>query len=301
VRAHGFRRGAEDQGLRSVADVAPTLRRLCRLPAVDGDGRDLEGPPHETLVAESLFAWGIHGWGQVFAVTDGRYSLVEAGQSLELFDRSRDPGETQPLPFSDPAYERLDRALERFRAARSWSAEGGEMLGSVAPYGELRRSDVGYLSRHQNARLPNPADHMKEWMALLEIPSLVHVCTVRRDSAPLDRALRTLDGIEKTTKTPLIDHHRAAAHAGIAQITGAPAKYRDAAWAELAAIEKGYVQPQTILPAITYCVAASDADALRTLVRLLRRSGKKLDGECEHALEEATRKLELGEAFFSIR
>ena len=41
----------------------------------------------ETLVAESLFTWAIHGWGQAFSVTDGEFSLVEGGSSVEFFDR----------------------------------------------------------------------------------------------------------------------------------------------------------------------------------------------------------------------
>jgi arylsulfatase A-like enzyme len=301
VRGPGFDRGRVDRGLRSVADIAPTLRRLCNLPAAEGDGKDLLGPPHDTLVAESLFAWGLHGWGQVFSVTDGRYTLVEAGRSLELFDRSNDPGERSPLPFTDPAYEKLDRALERFRGARSWTTGGGDILAAVAPYGELRRSDVGYMSRYENAKLPSPGDHMKEWSALLEVPSLIEICAARRDTQGLQRALRALEEIEKTTKTPLIDHYRAGVCAAIAQVTGDNAKYRDAAWAQLAAIEKGYVQSRTILPAIRYCVAASDPDGIRTLVRLLRRSGKRLDAECQDALDAATKKFDLTETYFSTR
>jgi len=46
VRAPGFGRCAEDGGLRSIADIAPTLRRLCNLPQVDADGTDLGEPPH---------------------------------------------------------------------------------------------------------------------------------------------------------------------------------------------------------------------------------------------------------------
>jgi arylsulfatase A-like enzyme len=290
VRGGGFGRGVEGAGLRSVMDVAPTLRRICGLEQRTGDGRDLAGPPHETLVAESLFTWLIHGWGQAFSVTDGEHSLVEGGSALELYDRRNDPGETVPLPFSHPAYEKLDRALERFRS-RSWSA-GGELLASVPPYGELRRHGAGYLTRHENSKLRSPRAHLRYWAMLEGIPPLIKACCARRDATPLATALRTLDQIQKAIpESPRVDHYRAGVLAALAEINGVPAKYGEAAWADLAAIEKGYVQDETILPTISYCVAAPDAEALRTLVRLLKRTGRKPTKEAGQALAEAMEKL----------
>ncbi len=301
IRAPGFARGAVDEGLRCVADVAPTLRRLCRLPLLEGDARDLGGPPHATLVAESLFTWWIHGWGQVFSVTDGDFSLVESGGALELFDRCRDPGETKPLDLAHPAYEKLDRALERFRGRR-WGGAKGELLASVPPYGELRRHDTGYLERRANAALPNPRDHLWDWAALENVPPLIQVCAARRDPAPLENALKSLGEIESRIQgNPLVDHYRAMLHGTIARMTGVPTRYSDAARAELAAIEKGYVQKETIAPAIRYCAASGDSDALRTLVRLLNGSGRKLDPETERALADAMTRLRIGEQeFYSL-
>ena len=106
IRGKGFGPRV-DKGLRSVADIAPTLRRLCGLPAVPGDALDLGGAGHETLVAESLMVQAIHGWGQCFAATDGDFTLVESGPRLELYDRRKDPGELSPLPLNLPAYEKL--------------------------------------------------------------------------------------------------------------------------------------------------------------------------------------------------
>jgi arylsulfatase A-like enzyme len=298
VRAPGFERGAVDEGLRCVADVAPTLRRLCSLPPLEGDARDLGGPPHETLVAESLFTWWIHGWGQVFSVTDGDFSLVESGNALELFDRRRDPGETKPLDLSHPAYEKLDRALERFRGRR-WGGAKGELLASVPPYGELRRHDTGYLERRANAALPNPRDHLWDWAAIENVPPLIQVCAARRDPAPLEAALKSLGEIERRIPgSPRVDHYRAMLHGAIAHMTGVPARFSDAARAELAAIEKGYVQKETIAPAIRYCAASGDSDALRALVRLLNGSGRKLDPETGRALADAMTHLSVGEQVF---
>jgi len=301
VRGPGFDRGAEDTGLRSVADVAPTLRRLCHLPPLEGDGRDLKGPPHETLVSESLFAWGTHGWGQVFAVTDGRFSLVESGPSLELFDRLRDPGETAPLDFPHAAYEKLDRALERFRG-RKWGVAGGEAVASVAPYCEIRRQAGGYLSRRANAALPDPRAHLADWMSLERLNSVLALCLSRRDPALLDDARRVLNDFEaRIPGSPRVDHYRARVLGALADVTGVPSKYSEAAWAELAAIEKGYVVKETIAPAIAYCVASCDVDALETLVRLLDRSKKRLDPETEEALADAVRRLGAAQTRFALR
>ncbi|MFI5402872.1 MAG: sulfatase-like hydrolase/transferase, partial [Planctomycetota bacterium] len=302
LRAPGFKRGAVDDGLRSVMDIAPTLRRLCRLPQAEGDGKDLGGAPHETLVAVSLFTWWIHGWGQVFSVTDGAHSLVESGGTLELFDLKQDPGETKPIDLSHPAFEKLDRALERFRG-RKWGGLGGPALASVPPYGELRRDDRGYLERYGNSALPDPRAHLNEWAAIESVPPLIHLCGIRRDQEPLENALKMLGELEsRIPKSPRVDHYRAMLHAAIAHMTGSTARFSDAAWAELAAIENGYVQRETIALAVDYCVAAKDAEALRTLARLLKRSGRRLDIDIERALAAAAREVRTGdEAFYSLR
>jgi hypothetical protein len=92
-----------------------------------------------------------------------------------------------------------------------------------------------------------------------------------------------------------VDHYRAGVLAAMAEINGVPAKYGEAAWADLAAIEKGYVQDETILPTISYCVAAPDAEALKTLVKLVRRSGRTPTKEAAQALAEAMKKLGVDE------
>jgi hypothetical protein len=291
VRGGGFAKGREDTGLRSLMDIAPTLRRICGLPAAETDGLDLSGAPHETLVSESLFTWGIHGWGQCFAVTDGAHSLVEGGSSLELFDRRSDRGETHPLPLTDPAYEKLDRALEAFRA-RPWVGGDDHILGSVAPYGTLRRAETGYLSRHENAKLLSPRDHLKDWVALESIPPLVRVCTDRHDTRPLEDALKRLDAIgHNIPQSPRVDHYRASVLAALAYLTGSRDRYSAAARSELEAIEKGYVHEEAIVATVTNAVAAEDPDVLAALTAFLRRSGRNLSPDVERALADAVKRL----------
>jgi arylsulfatase A-like enzyme len=294
VRAPGFKRGAVDLGLRGVADIAPTLRRLCSLPAAEAHGKDLNGTPHETLVSESLFTWGIHGWGQVFGVTDGEFTLIESGSRLELFDRRADPGETTPLPITHPAYEKLDRALERFRSQPDDSGDDGERLASVPPYGELRRRASGYLARRENAALPDPRERLKDWALLEGVIPLVQMCRTRRDGEPLQRSLELLQVLERSSPmSPRIDHYRAQVFAALAEITGETERFTEAAWAELGAIEKGYVQDETIQPAIEYALRANDAEALRTLGLLLRRERVRLGEETARAFREASAKLKV--------
>jgi arylsulfatase A-like enzyme len=301
VRAKGFVPGALDRGLRSVADVAPTVRRLCGLPALPADGLDLGGPPHETLVSESLLTWSIHGWGQCFAVTDGVHSLVESGPRLELFHRQQDPGETLPLALDHPAYEKLDRALERFRGGPVAAGEG-DLFPSVPPYGELRRRGIRYLSRADNARLLDPVEHLRSWATLTSIASVVRLCRERRDAAPLAEALRMVDEVErKSPGTPRIDHCRAEIHAAAAWVTGDTARFADAAQHEMKAIEKGYVQRDTILPAISYCLAASETKVFRALLECLKTQRLRLNDEIEQALADAAAKLDVSVEGFPPR
>ncbi len=293
VRAEGFGAGT-DPGLRCVADVAPTLRRLCGLPEVPSDGRDLRGPPHGTLVAESLFTWRIHGWGQCFAVTDGDFTLVESGPRVELFDRRRDPAEEKPLPLSHPAYETLDRALERFRSGASVDRDG-ELFVSLPAYGQARRHVSGYLARHDNARLRDPAPHLGMWMAIEDMPWVMRMAVGRRDGAPLEAALTMLDGIAQATpESPLVPYRRAQVLEAMAEVTGERRWHGLAARAHFEAVEKGYDTDAPVRDAIASAVRAGDADVLRAIAAFLGREGRRIDPSVAQAIEEASRAIAEG-------
>ncbi|HEX5138964.1 MAG TPA: sulfatase [Planctomycetota bacterium] len=291
IRAPGFAAGTSDAGLRSVADIAPTLRRLCGLPGAPSDGLDLGSAPHETLVTESLFTWRVHGWGQCFAATDGVFTLVETGPRLELFDRRADPGEEHPLPLAQRAYETLDRALERFRSGASVDRDG-ELFVSLPAYGQARRHVTGYLARADNGRLRDPAPHLGMWMAIEDMPWIVHRALERKDRAPLEAALRMLDEIsEATPESPLVPYRRARVLEAMAQVTGEPSWLNGAAAAQLEAVEKGYDTGTAVEDAITTAVAAGDADVLKALAAFLRRDGRKIDPGTERAIAEAERAI----------
>lgn len=138
----------------SLADIAPTLRRLCGLAARESDGTDLLGScGPRVLCGESLYAWRLYGWAQQSVATDGRFTLVDGGPRLELFDRAGDAGELAPLadPRAGEAYERLDRALQHYRRAGRFV--GGAPADVATPYGTERREGAAFLDAAANGAL----------------------------------------------------------------------------------------------------------------------------------------------------
>ncbi len=189
VRGPGWEPGV-DNGPRTVCDVAPTLRAACRLGTVVTDGRALHEPPHETVVSESLMGNRMHGWGQCFAVTDGRFTLMEAGQTFVLYDREMDPQEREPMaPEGKPAYERLDRALQRYRESSARGGTDPSVIASVAPYAAPRRPVTSFLSRKENALRPDPAARIEWGHRYHALHSVVSVAAMRHDHSLLQRAI----------------------------------------------------------------------------------------------------------------
>jgi Sulfatase len=302
VRAPGFAAGAADTGLRCVSDIAPTLRRLCGLPDVQVDGRDLAGAPHAALVAESLFTWRIHGWGQCLAATDGDYTLVESGPGLELFDRRADPAEEKPLPLSHPAYETLDRVLERFRSRQAIERDG-DLHVSLPAYGQVRRQASGYLPRHENADLVDPRPHLTAWMAVQEIPWIIGMAVERRQGAPLEAALRMLADFGRTAAmSPLVPFHRARVCEALAEVTGERSWLEVAASAHLESVQKGYVGNEQVHEAIACAGAAGDAIVLNSLASFLRRDGRRIDPDTQRELAKASLMIaeQVGDRTFAV-
>jgi len=152
----------EDSEPCTLEDLAPTLRTLCGLDSAPSDGRDLrdrdsdEGRADRVLAGESLYAYRLFVWAQQQVAFDGRYSLVDGGPDLHLFDRQTDPGEIRPLadPQAHPAFERLDRALMEYRRADSRSEQGGALTPYGTPYGSKRIAGNALLPVAENRSLP---------------------------------------------------------------------------------------------------------------------------------------------------
>ena len=285
MRGPGVLANSEDAGLRSICDVAPTLRQICNLPgapepdiALGSDrvverpvGRTLLGPPHAVLVSESLYTFRIHGWGQVFAATDGRYTLIESGSRLEFFDRQVDRGETLVLPFRGEAYERLDRAMERYRSTGEGGADGGApLLASLPPYGQLRRRASRYLGRRENGRLLDPRKHLRTWAAIEQMRQTIILGKRQDEPQILYEAVTVLRNLARVTPdSPRLRHCTAFALGAVAELTGQKRYFAEAAREEGRAIELGFAGEEPQLTAIRYAVGSGEAAALQAVVKVI--------------------------------
>jgi hypothetical protein len=134
----GVPQGRAEERVAGLEDIAPTLRRLCRLRERPGDGHDLLDLPEERVsLGESLYGHRLYGWAQQAVAYDGRFALLDGGPRLELYDRASDPSETRPLspPEGHPAFERLDRALTLYRDRRGPEGRGVELPAAPLVYG----------------------------------------------------------------------------------------------------------------------------------------------------------------------
>jgi arylsulfatase A-like enzyme len=152
----GVPRGRTEERVAGLEDVAPTLRRLCRLAPREGDGHDLLALPEERVhTGESLYGHRLYRWAQQSVAFDGRFALLDAGPRVELYDRAADPKELSPLEdhASHPAYERLDRALHRYRDREGAGGRGAEVTAAAIPYGIPLVPQAVFLPVAENRKL----------------------------------------------------------------------------------------------------------------------------------------------------
>ncbi|MDH3592118.1 MAG: sulfatase, partial [Planctomycetota bacterium] len=243
VRAPALTAGAVDHGPRSLNDVAPTLRGWCGLAAQPTDGLALtDDASGRVVVSESLVTFRTYGWGQVFAATDGRFSLVETGPRVELFDIAADPREERPLdPVGHAAYEPLDRALTAYRAGAARPEPAGAYFDAGSPYGHAVRPVTNYLSRPDNAALPDPG-HGFEFRSLMKTArGYIHLGRIQKNAQVLRQAIGILEDLarrEPGNPAPLL--YLAHARGRLGYVSGDKQLHRDAAAAARAAIERGY-------------------------------------------------------------
>jgi len=202
--------GREVPAPSSILDVAPTLRELCELPGRRSDGVSLlQAPRKRVLVGESLYGNRLYGWSQLSVATDGRFTLVDGGRRLELFDRERDPREelVHRDPASHPAYARLDRALLDYQQAKA-AAEEGAVSVENTPYGALRRPVAGFTPRAENRKRADVA-------ASLEVDRLINrmrAAIAARAAAVVERMLGLMEDLERrdlTNPAPSLERGRA--------------------------------------------------------------------------------------------
>jgi len=173
----GVPAGVEDDRVAGLEDVAPTLRKLAGLEPGRGDGRDLLARPAGRIaVGESLYAHRLYGWAQQTVAFDGRYSLVDGGPRLGLFDRAADPGELAPIP--DPAalpeFEELDRALQTYRDRRGPEGRGTELSAAPIYYGVPLVPTSRFLPVAENRRLREVREALPDAMLLDRVNGAIH-------------------------------------------------------------------------------------------------------------------------------
>jgi arylsulfatase A-like enzyme len=243
VRAGALEAGAVDDTPRSLIDVAPSLRAWCGLAAQPADGALLTAEPDRVLVTESLLSYRTYGWGQVFAATDGRFSLVESGPRVALFDRGTDPKELTPLdPIGHPAYERLDRALHAYRAGGSTDREpDGPYFSAGSPYGHAVRPLSQYLTRPENAKLADPQLGFRFRDRMSRAKHLIYTGFKTRNADQLRAAVKDLEALAgEDPDNPAPQLYLTQALGRLGAVTGDPQWNRAAAEAARASIRLGY-------------------------------------------------------------
>jgi len=264
ARAPGLARGAADDTLHTLHGVAPSLRCWAGI-AADGLA-PLAAPGRGIATGASLRAYRVHGWGQALVAFDGRWSLVESGPSLRLFDRASDPGETRPLdPRAHEAFGRLDRALDAYRAFGRRAGDGRRAYGDrPSPYVAARRPVTDLLDRADNARLRDPATGAAFLDALAAARAQLRAGVAERRVDPIRAAIGQLERLAASEPvSPAPWDLLAQAWSAIGEIDGASVAHARAARAAEEAIARGFSVAPVLDLLLSGALESKDADACR--------------------------------------
>jgi arylsulfatase A-like enzyme len=265
VAGPGIPAAREETDVAALADLAPTLRRLCGLPDRDTDGEDLFALPDDRVVpGESLYAYRRYRWAQQTVATDGRFTLIDGGKRWSLYDRASDPDEMRPLPDAEQreVYERLDKALAAYR--RSGAAGGGDPLGRAgSPYGATTIPEATLLAPEANSRRFPVQDGWARVALLNRAEALLALARAGRDAKPLRAVLADLERLERDdpdNPAPCLLRGRA-----LFFVFREPKAAAAALWK---AFERGYTGPDVVRLLRGVLEAAGDAEGLARLDRL---------------------------------
>ncbi len=293
VRAPALARGAEDPGQRSLADLAPTIREWCGLEPGAADGVAISGGRGgRIVVTESMLAYRTYAWAQVFAATNGRFSLVESGPRLDLFDLAADPHETRPIrPEGHAAYEPLDRAIAAYRESKGKGPKGAYMAGS--PYGHAVRPFASYLPRAENARLKDPETGFPFAAQMAAAKSLIHLGKERRDAAALGKAIAILkELVAQDPKNPAPHLYLVHAQGRLGWVLSKPELHRAAARSAKDAIELGYRVAPLLHDLLFESLEAGDPADLRAALEVAVKEPIHPDVNCARLAAEMGVSLE---------
>jgi choline-sulfatase len=160
----------------SLVDVAPTVLRLLGLAPFDADGIDLAPTfagtelPARDLYAESFAPLLDFGWSPLRTLRSERFKFIEAPRA-ELYDISRDPGETQDLSKADvPRAAALRDRVGRY----STDTLDTDRLARLDREALGRLQSLGYASgggRGSSGPRPDPKDRRAIAAGLSEVIS----------------------------------------------------------------------------------------------------------------------------------
>lgn len=184
VKLPGARRARERvRAAVGLTDVFPTIGGIVGFPAGArrrgislADVRGELGSASRRIYSETLYPRLQLGWSDLAALTDDRWSYIEAPRP-ELYDLAVDPGEKNDLASGRPPALRSMRAelLALRKPAASPEAPSSEELEKLGSLGYIR-VDPGSAA-HES--LPDPKDRIAE---LSQFKKLFDVFYARRDS-----------------------------------------------------------------------------------------------------------------------
>ncbi|HEY0141814.1 MAG TPA: sulfatase-like hydrolase/transferase [Thermoanaerobaculia bacterium] len=155
---------------------------ILRLAGVGSDATPDAKPP-QPIYSETLYPRIHLGWSELRSLIDGNYHYIESS-SPELYDLSKDPGETKNLI----ADER--RVAASMRNALAQVPAGDTAIAAIDPEEAAKLAALGYIGTPQNREgpLPNPREEIH---TLREIKAAFQLAADRQyDEAA--KALRAL-------------------------------------------------------------------------------------------------------------
>jgi choline-sulfatase len=178
----------------SLVDVAPTIATMAGLDRFDGDGRPLptsglpapasglRPPTSRVLYAESFAPLLDFGWSPLRTIRSGGWKYIAAPKA-ELYDLTRDPGETRNLAAAEPA-----RAAELARQVDAISTSVLASAGTPDRETLARLQALGYASGRTglSTARPDPKDRREVAARFAQVAS------GELHGAALERTLREI-------------------------------------------------------------------------------------------------------------
>jgi choline-sulfatase len=150
----------------SLADIAPTVLRAATIAVPkEMSGRDLLAASASAAEAYAETEYPrAAGWSSLQALTDGRWKLIRAGASIEIYDLGNDPREQHDVAATQPGVAAGMAA--RVDVIHS-SSTGSASRRAISPEAEERLRALGYVASSSTATSEqpglNPARVIGDW------------------------------------------------------------------------------------------------------------------------------------------